>query len=74
MSRPTCETCRWWDHVEDEFARFGDCRAKSPRFMGDSDYAPWQLETAERERFRIWPLVYSDDFCGEHTPREGKPE
>lgn len=63
MSQPKCETCRWWDGVaEDEIA---ECRRLPPQFIIE------QIDPGTSHGdHAFWPLVDSDQWCGEHQPKE----
>lgn len=63
MNRPTCSTCRFFYGIVD---RRGACRRSAPV---PQPRGP-ELEKRE-ETIAVWPLVFADDWCGEHeTPAE----
>lgn len=58
MSRPTCATCRFWSPPN----AVGDahCRRSAPVIFQKREHP----DTGAR-----WPIVESDDWCGEHVAR-----
>ncbi len=56
-----CETCLWWEPVDDDGKGF--CRRYAPR-----PSAPRPSATKSMLRDANWPLTYSDDWCGEWQP------
>ena len=64
MSAERCETCRYWalaGHPNDIPKR--GCCHRYPRVV---------VATEDRWDFRFTPM-FSNDWCGEHKPREDKP-
>lgn len=63
----TCRTCWFWNAVEP--AESGECRrsAPSPVVLFPSESANPQTERGLATV--VWPQVASEDWCGEHEPR-----
>jgi len=59
MTKPRCETCRFWDESN------GRCKRLSPRpsTPNESDHVNWNHDLT------IWPIVSSGDWCGEWQSR-----
>jgi hypothetical protein len=55
MSKPTCETCRWWDGV-------WECRRFPP-------IPVWNGRDNALEIQYRWPDTDKNDWCGEHAPK-----
>ena len=49
--KPTCATCRFFDHQSTDAGNFGYCRVHPP--------VPYQGRT-------VWPIVDYADWCGAH--------
>jgi hypothetical protein len=55
MTRPTCETCLYWElgNFSGDYAGAGACRRHAPRDPAPQGY--------------VWPLTKGQrDWCGEH--------
>lgn len=66
---PTCETCRWWDAIENTTK--GECHRFPPTVVGYSD-TQTNRDWIETECYTNteFPVTANNDFCGEHSPRE----
>jgi hypothetical protein len=63
MTRPTCETCVFWDKPEYPVPfRPQPCRRYPPY-----DGAQWGKAAGYCRP--VWPLTFSEDWCGEHQPK-----
>lgn len=53
-----CETCRFYEEEDkDDVDAIGMCRARSP-------------QATAYYRTGFWPIVFSDDWCGEYVAKE----
>lgn len=73
MDGQTCETCRFWVHLEPLEEQAGKCRRRAPQpGLIDLDNGLPGLLRAD------WPKTVNDDWCGEwraklDPPREVEP-
>ena len=74
----TCETCRWWgrERAHDDNMPIGSCRVKSPHHPGDQGWTAFADPNGDRTKQvylprGTWPWTAFDDWCGEHSPRDG---
>lgn len=58
---PTCETCRFWIRGQINIDS-GACRRYPPAAQDTTDPSISQD--------RVWPIVLSVEWCGEHQPQE----
>lgn len=63
MSRPTCESCRFFDDSEEPEPGRGD--GFCSRFPPVA-----HIEPETEDRVSAWPPVSVDMWCGEHQPKE----
>lgn len=65
---PTCETCRYWcGKVSGRLYSPGECRRYPPAIAPDD--TPYS-----RLYTKVWPVMSAKEWCGEHTPTEGKSD
>jgi len=65
MSEPQCENCRFFEpRVFNGVASpdNGRCRRRAPRPWNSTNNADEPIRTA------WWPIVATDEWCGEHEP------
>jgi hypothetical protein len=55
----TCKTCPWCYELADDQVGDGECRKSPPSPVPEQGH--W---------FGVWPIVYQDDWCGEHPDRK----
>lgn len=66
--RPTCETCVYWERLDDEI---GKCRKLSPRYTSAA-LGRWCDDTRDDKGMRhdhnctAWPVTFDCDWCGSH--------
>ena len=56
---PTCKTCVYFDN--------GLCRIRPPTMVG---VTKWEYDEKKIAPDAAWPVVYVEDWCGEHKPKE----
>lgn len=68
----TCETCRFWVDMRsvDRMPHAGVC-CRNPPMPVTSEYAWRGASYLEADRASaVWPCTDTDDWCGEHQPKE----
>lgn len=58
--RGHCGRCDWGEFVEGH--RVGSCRKLPPRVV-----------VVDGETEAAWPIVFTDDWCGQFSPRRERP-
>lgn len=63
-AKPRCAGCRFWVLWDSNAKRAGtgECRRRAP--------LPVTSLASSQDAIADWPLVYADDWCGEHEPAE----
>ena len=61
---PDCSLCRFFDPELYSHGARGECRRHAPR-LGD------MVEQNENIRWAAWPVVQSEEWCGEYAPLQG---
>lgn len=66
-----CETCEFWDKMPKEYSkqmgkRIGRCHRNAPNLV----YLRWKEGIKPEEQYPYFPIMATDDWCGEYSPLE----
>jgi hypothetical protein len=65
MERPTCETCVYWNEIN-QLKYEGECKRHSPRPVSIT-YQQGAIEPDFHNcALSCWPITMDDDWCGDH--------
>ena len=76
MAEKRCDGCQHWRVLRAYAPKSGECRVRAPvvilRTRNTHDPVPGYDPDAVLSN-TCWPITESDDWCGEHAPKESAP-